>query len=86
MAEAPDKTANNYTATSSASPPLPYSQPEDPSSSPLGMYAPLEYSSEPFAKLSEKAQGALMQLDLLATKTDVAARRFEVEQTWEAIH
>jgi len=86
MADTPKETANNYTATSSASPPIPYSQPEDPESSPLGVFAPLEYSSEPFAKLSENAQAALMQLDLLATKTDVAARRFCVEQTWEALH
>ena len=80
------KTANNYTATAPANAALPYEQPEKPQDSPLGMYAPIEYSSEPFADLSEKAQGALMQLDLLATKTDVAARRFEVEQCWEALH
>ena len=86
MADTPTKTANNYTATAPATPSLPYEQPEKPEDSPLGVYAPIEYSSEPFAQLSEKAQGALMQLDLLATKTDVAARRFEVEQTWEALH
>ena len=80
------KTANNYTATAPATSSLPYEQPEKPQDSPLGMYAPIEYSSDPFAELSEKAQGALMQLDLLATKTDVAARRFEVEQCWEALH
>jgi len=81
-----DKTANNYTATAPSNPALPYEQSEKPQDSPLGVYAPIEYSSEPFAELSEKAQNALMQLDLLATKTDVAARRFEVEQTWEALH
>ena len=86
MADTPNKTANNYTATAPASPSLPYEQPEKPEDSPLGVYAPIEFSSEPFAKLSETAQAALMQLDLLATKTDVAARRFEVEQTWEALH
>lgn len=80
------KTANNYSATAPASPALPYEQSENPQDSPLGVYAPIEYSSEPFAELSENAQGALMQLDLLATKTDVAARRFEVEQCWEALH
>lgn len=80
------KTANNYTATAPANAALPYEQPEKPQDSPLGVYAPIEYSSEPFAELSEKAQAAIMQLDLLATKTDVAARRFEVEQCWEALH
>jgi len=66
--------------------PEPKENPESPSNSPLGVYAPFDYSSEPFAELSPDAQGALMQLDIIATKTDVAARRFEVEQTWEALH
>ncbi len=61
-------------------------QAESPENSPLGMYAPFDYSSEPFANLSEDAKSALMQLDIIATKTDVAARRFEVEQAWEALH
>lgn len=73
--------ANNSTPSN-----LPKDQVEKPEDSPLGVYAPFPYSSEPFAQLSEDAQSALMQLDLLATKTDVAARRFEVEQTWEALH
>ena len=64
----------------------PKEQPESPKDSPLGVYAPFDYSSEPFAELSKDAEGALMQLDILATKTDVAARRFEVEQAWEALH
>ena len=81
-----DKTANNYTSTAPANPNKEYDKPERPEDSPLGVYAPFDYSSEPFATLSEGAQSALMQLDLLATKTDVAARRFEVEQTWEALH
>src|ERR1035437_5750130 len=66
--------------------PQPKEKPESPNNSPLGVYTSFDYSSEPFAELSEDAQGALMQLDILATKTDVAARRFEVEQTWEALH
>src|SRR5271157_811896 len=66
--------------------PVPNAQPESPNDSPLGVYAPFDYSSEPFAELSEDAKGALMQLDIIATKTDVAARRFEVEQAWEALH
>jgi len=76
----------NTMTTNAPSAPLPYEQPEKPEDSPLGMYAPIEYSSEPFAELSDDAKGALMQLDILATKTDVAARRFEVEQAWEALH
>ena len=85
MADEYSKDANTET-TNAPSAPLPYEQPEKPEDSPLGMYAPIEFSSEPFADLSEDAQGALMQLDILATKTDVAARRFEVEQDWEALH
>jgi len=81
-----DKIASSDDITAPANHSLPYDQPEDPNSSPLGWYAPFDYSSEPFADLSENAQAALMQLDLLATKTDVAARRFEVEQTWESLH
>ena len=61
-------------------------QPEKPEDSPLGVYASFDYSSEPFADLSEQAQGTLLQLDNIAAKTDVAARRLEVEQAWEAIH
>ena len=76
----------NVNMTTNAPTPLPKEQPESPSNSPLGVYAPFDYSSEPFAELSEDAKGALMQLDIIATKTDVAARRFEVEQAWESLH
>jgi hypothetical protein len=61
-------------------------QPESPNDSPLGVYAPFPYSPEPFAELSDKARGTLISLDDLCTKTDVAARRMEVEQAWEALH
>lgn len=61
-------------------------QPDNPNDSPLGVYAPFPYSPEPFAELSEGAQSALMQLDDIATKMDVAARRLEVEQAWESLH
>jgi hypothetical protein len=61
-------------------------QPENPNDSPLGVYAPFPYSPEPFADLSETARGALLGLDDLASKADVAARRMEVEQAWEALH
>ena len=77
---------NPTTTNAPSSAPLPYEQPERPEDSPLGVYAPFDWSSEPFADLSDDAKGALMQLDILATKTDVAARRLEVEQVWEAIH
>jgi hypothetical protein len=59
---------------------------EDPNESPLGVYAPFPFSPEPFAQLSDVARGALIGLDNIATKTDTAARRMEVEQTWEALH
>ena len=65
---------------------MPYEQPEKPEDSPLGVLAPFDWSSEPFVELSDEAKGALMQLDIICTKTDVAARRLEVEQAWEAIH
>jgi|HubBroStandDraft_1064217.scaffolds.fasta_scaffold04593_7 hypothetical protein len=77
---------NTMTANAPSAPPMPKDQPEKPEDSPLGVYAPFDWSSEPFAELSEDAKGALMQLDIIATKTDVAARRFEVEQAWEALH
>jgi hypothetical protein len=60
--------------------------PENPEDSPLGVYAPFPYSSEPFADLSVEAKAAVMQLDETAGKTDMAARRLEIEQAWEAIH
>lgn len=61
-------------------------QPEKPEDSPLGVYAPFDFSSEPFADLTHEAQMKLMELDDISTKTDVAARRLEIEQCWEAIH
>lgn len=61
-------------------------KPEGPNDSPLGVYASFPYSPEPFAELSEVARGALMQLDIVATKADVAARRLEIEQAWESCH
>ena len=60
--------------------------PEKPEDSPLGVYSGFPYSPEPFAELSDSARLALMALDDLCTKADVAARRLEVEQAWEALH
>jgi len=77
----PGQDVNTMTTNAPSAAPLPYEQPENPADSPLGCFAPFDWSSEPFADLSDDAKGALMQLDILATKTDVAARRFEVEQT-----
>lgn len=76
----------SYNVATTVSAPMPYAQPEDPSDSSLGFLAPFDYSSEPFVELSEDAKGALMQLDIIATKTDVAARRLQVEQSWECLH
>jgi hypothetical protein len=61
-------------------------KPESPNDSPLGVYAEFPYSPEPFAELSDAARLGLLALDDLCTKADVAARRMEVEQTWEALH
>lgn len=61
-------------------------KPEGPNDSPLGVYAPFPWSAEPFAELSKDAQAALMGLDDIASKTDTAARRLEIEQAWEACH
>ena len=60
--------------------------PEKPEDSPLGVYSGFPYSPEPFAELSDSARLSLMALDDLCTKADVAARRMEVEQAWEALH
>jgi hypothetical protein len=61
-------------------------QSENPNDSPLGVYAGFPYSPEPFANLSDKGRAALIGLDDIATKCDIAARRMEVEQAWEALH
>lgn len=59
---------------------------ENPNDHPVGVLAPFPYSPEPFADLSPAAKAAILHLDEIATKTDVAARRLEIEQAWEAIH
>lgn len=59
---------------------------ESPNDTPVGIYSPFPYSPEPFAELSEEAKGALLTLDSIATRSDSAARRMEVEQAWEALH
>jgi hypothetical protein len=61
-------------------------KPELPEDSPLGVYAAFPWSNEPFADLSDKAKAALMALDDIASKMDIAARRLEIEQAWEACH
>jgi hypothetical protein len=55
-------------------------KPESPNDSPLGVYSAFPYSPEPFADLSDTARGALLGLDDIASKADVAARRLETEQ------
>src|SRR6266699_279199 len=81
MPETNDSVAATNAPTSSID-----SKPENSNDSPLGVYSPFPYSREPFAELSKEARGALMQLDIIATKMDVAARRLEIEQAWEALH
>src|SRR5690348_2464071 len=60
----------------------------------FGLYAPWDWSPEPIWCHQEDAQGEnlltdrqrniIQSLVRIASRTDVAARRFEVEQTWEA--
>lgn len=59
---------------------------ESPNDSPLGVYSPFPYSPESFADLSDDARGALITLDNIAAKADIAARYMEIEQAWEACH
>lgn len=59
---------------------------EGPETANLGEMAPHDFSMEEFAKLSEAAKGALLELDKITDQADVAARRLEVEQAWEALH
>ena len=61
-----------------------HSAPEDANDARLGLYSWFPYSPEPFVKLSDEARGALITLDQIATQTDEAARRLEIEQSWEA--
>lgn len=85
MAEMVEQEVPNAPVPASAPNPA-LDKPESPNDAALGVFAPFPYSPEPFAELSAKAKGVLMGLDDIATKTDIAARRMEVEQAWEAIH
>jgi len=49
-----------------------------------GEYTSFDVSDAPFAEFSEDAKNILRELVILAARTDVASRRFEVEQCWEA--
>lgn len=77
--------ADNAVPTNAGVPGL-KTKPENPSDSALGVYAPFPFSNEPFVELSEKGRAALLSLDSIASKIDVAARRMEVEQAWESCH
>src|SRR6185295_3534378 len=85
MAELMDNDSAQVPQTMPSDPPK-QDKPEGPGDSPLGVYAPFPYSAEPFAELSPDAKRALSQLDDIASKTDTAARRLEIEQAWEACH
>lgn len=49
-----------------------------------GALAAFDYSAEPFADVTDDQKKKLGELVLIASRTDVASRRFEVEQAWEA--
>lgn len=55
----------------------------DPSFVP-GQYTSFDFSEQPFAQLTDDQKNKLQELVILASRTDVASRRFEVEQAWEA--
>lgn len=48
-----------------------------------GQYAAFDYSAEPFAEPDDEQKRVLRELVVLASRRDVASRRFEVEQRWE---
>jgi hypothetical protein len=50
----------------------------------LGVYESFDWSPEKFVTLSEKGKGCLLELCRQCARRDMAARRMEVEQTWEA--
>ena len=49
-----------------------------------GALAAFDYSPEDFADPTEEDKNTFHELVILASRTDVASRRFEVEQSWEA--
>jgi|GEM_PF-4377489 hypothetical protein len=49
-----------------------------------GQYAPCDFSAEPYAQPNAEQKRVLRDLVILKSRTDVASRRFEVEQAWEA--
>jgi len=50
----------------------------------LGELGPFDYSDQPFLQLSDEEKNALRTLVQDCAKRDTAARRMEVEQSWEA--
>jgi hypothetical protein len=50
----------------------------------LGVYEPFDFTPEPFVTLDQKSQGVLLELCRNCAKRDMAARRMEIEQAWEA--
>lgn len=50
----------------------------------LGELGPFDYSDQPFLKLNNEEKNAIKKLVRDCAKRDTAARRMEVEQTWEA--
>lgn len=57
---------------------------QQPDLSGLGVYEPFDWSPEEFVTLSEKGKNQLLELCRNCAKRDMAARRMEVEQAWEA--
>jgi hypothetical protein len=49
-----------------------------------GQLTAFDSSEQPFAEISDDEEKILNELVIIASRTDVASRRFEVEQAWEA--
>ena len=49
-----------------------------------GQFTAWDYSPNDFVDLSEDEKKIIQELVIIAARTNVASRRFEVEQTWEA--
>src|SRR5215475_9885707 len=57
---------------------------DEPNEDDLGRYEPFDWTDQEFVTLSEKGRNHLYELCRNCAKRDMAARRMEVEQEWEA--
>src|SRR5579872_3522845 len=50
----------------------------------IGLYAPFDWSAEPFVEPNERQKSLINSLVMNAARADIASRYFEVSQAWEA--